>query len=261
MEVHKTISLTKLQTLLDAVRGEVGEWKIVDVALEDGNAPGIEQAAAQAAELFRDHQGSLFICGARRILVLVRLGGGANLGKVREDVVRALPEYACNVSTGAVTKEGLETIKISLRGLTESAPDALSLLKRKKQRGERVFFVVDDDLFMRSLLVKALKPHGKVLEFADGPTLAEDYLRELPDVVFLDIHLPCGSGMDLMNKLFQKDSTAGIVILSADSVKDNVLLAQARGARAFLAKPFTKDKIEEAMRKCLDQAELLLRQA
>jgi two-component system chemotaxis response regulator CheY len=262
MEIYKTISMPKLQELLDHMRGEVAEWRAVDVTLEAGDMAETVQAAGHLDRSFSHHAGSIFVCGPRKMLMLARLGQKAAPGSVRESVNRALPKYACRVSAATVTKEGLETIKITLKDMTEplSAPDPFFLLKQKRARWEKIFFVVDDDLFMRSLLVKALRPYGKVIEFGDGADLADAYMRDLPDVVFLDIHLPCGSGMDIMNQIMNRDGTAGIVILSADSVKDNVLLAQARGARAFLAKPFTKEKIEEAMKKCIDQAELLLRQ-
>lgn len=133
------------------------------------------------------------------------------------------------------------------------------MLKTRMKRQERVFFVVDDDMFMRSLLTKALSPHGKVIAMDDGKDLLAAYREHLPDVVFLDIHLPCGSGIDLLEEIMRYDSTAGVIILSADRVKDNVLLSQAHGARGFVAKPFSKEKIEEAMNKCLQQAALLAR--
>jgi two-component system chemotaxis response regulator CheY len=258
MEIFKSISPAKLQELMDHIRKDVTGWKAVDVTVDGASSQDTADIAGKLEHFFTGKSGAIFVCGARKVLTLGKFDG-VDMDALRKDIARALPGYSCTINTGAVTREGLETIAIRLKDLTEKPAAAADLLQKRLQRPTKVFFVVDDDLFMRSLVAKVLKPYGVVHEFSDGLEMDKHYLREVPDVIFLDIHLPCGSGMDVLDVIRRTDSTAGVVMLSADRVKDNVLLSQARGAKGFVAKPFTKEKVEEAMRKCVEQATLMAR--
>lgn len=265
MKIYTHITPARLQELIEYIRTDTTGWKAVDISIDDNQAPDINAVAARVYEFFGRRPGAIFVCGARKVLSLVMLEEQVDFPKLKRDITAFMPEYNCSINTGNITREGLEVIAIRLQlattapAKTAAAPDAESMLKTRMKRQEHVFFVVDDDMFMRSLLTKALSPHGKVIAMDDGKDLLAAYREHLPDVVFLDIHLPCGSGIDLLEQIMQYDSTAGVIILSADRVKDNVLLSQAHGARGFVAKPFSKEKIEEAMNKCLQQAALLAR--
>jgi len=265
MKIYTHITPARLQELIEYIRTDTTGWKAVDISIEDNQLPDINAVAARVYEFFGRRPGAIFVCGARKVLSLVMLEEQVDFSKLKRDISAFMPEYNCSINTGNITREGLEVIAIRLQlattapAKTAAAPDAESMLKTRMKRQEHVFFVVDDDMFMRSLLTKALSPHGKVIAMDDGKDLLAAYREHLPDVVFLDIHLPCGSGIDLLEEIMQYDSTAGVIILSADRVKDNVLLSQAHGARGFVAKPFSKEKIEEAMNKCLQQAALLAR--
>lgn len=276
MKIYNHITPARLQELIDYIRTDTTGWKAVDISIEDEEVPDINAVATRVYEFFGRRPGAIFVCGTRKVLSLVMLEEHVDFPQMKRELTAHLPEYNCTVNTGNITREGLEVIAIRLHLATAPkaepkppaaktapapAPEASgsALLQKRQSRGERVFFVVDDDMFMRSLLSKVLAPHGKVIALDDGKDLVAAYREHLPDVVFLDIHLPCGSGVDLLEEIIRYDNTAGVIILSADRVKDNVLLSQARGARGFVGKPFTKDKIEEALGKCLEQAELLSR--
>lgn len=274
MTVYKTISPQRLQMLIDYIRTDTTGWKAVDVSIEDNEKPDIEEIAARVRKFFGKNPGAIFICGARKILTLVRLDNNINLSTLKSDIDKRLPEYSCCINTGTVTREGLDVIAIRLKSAevritqeplsppTQAASNAfgLTLLRKRIARPRHVFLIVDDDLFMRSLLSKALSPYGEIVELDDGKKLLSSYQEHVPDIVFLDIHLPSGSGVDLLEDIIQYDHTASVVILSADRIKDNVLLAQAKGARSFIAKPFTREKIEDSMHKCLKQSALQARQ-
>src|SRR5690606_30101617 len=122
---------------------------------------------------------------------------------------------------------------------------------------QRVFFVVDDDMYTRYMMKQILAPCGPVREFADGTGVAAAYMAQNPDAVFLDVHLPCGSGMEVLDAITSHDHTAGVAILSIDRSTQNVLQARARGIRHFIAKPFTKGRVENVLRKTLEYAALL----
>lgn len=276
MEIYRNITPARLQELIDYIRTDTAGWKAVDVSIDSDEKPDIQVIAERVRTFFGQRPGAIFICGLRKVLTLVRLDDSIEFPVLKKQMTEHLPEYKCSINTGSVTREGLEVIAVRLKIASDaraqeqpetpvtpvqaaSAAFGSTLLQQRLARTRPVFIVVDDDLFMRSLLTKALTPHGEVIALDDGAGLLDAYRQHVPDVVFLDIHLPCGSGVDLLEDIMKYDHTAGVVILSADRIKDNVLLAQARGARSFVAKPFTRDKIEDAMRKCLDQAALLAR--
>jgi two-component system chemotaxis response regulator CheY len=110
---------------------------------------------------------------------------------------------------------------------------------------ERVVMVADDDMFMRSLVTNTFRPKITVIEHGEAAGVVDAYLEHLPDVLFLDIHLPGGSGIKILEDILKFDETAYVAMLTADRVKENVLQAKKLGAKAFIAKPFTKQKLEE----------------
>ncbi len=58
------------------------------------------------------------------------------------------------------------------------------------------------------------------------------------DCIVLDIMLPDGSGLDLLQKLKQKHSRAGIIIVSAKNALDDKIKGLNLGADDYLTKPF-----------------------
>ena len=100
--------------------------------------------------------------------------------------------------------------------------------------------VIDDDETMRRALHKRLKATGYDTIFAtDGLTATNTALKELPDLVLLDLGLPAGDGFVVMER-FRKNtklSCIPIVVLTAREVQGNKERAMAAGACAFFQKP------------------------
>lgn len=114
---------------------------------------------------------------------------------------------------------------------------------------KNVIMIADDDLFVRKVIISAL-PDAQIVEITDGAEVEKIYREVMPDIVFLDIHLPNISGMDLIHPLLRADQGAYIVMLSADSSEENVKTAKVRGARGFLTKPFEKSRIMHYYTSC-----------
>lgn len=58
------------------------------------------------------------------------------------------------------------------------------------------------------------------------------------DCIILDINLPDGSGFDLLEVLYKRDKTDGVIILSARNSLDDKLKGLGLGADDYLTKPF-----------------------
>jgi len=120
----------------------------------------------------------------------------------------------------------------------------------RNKRKENLVIVADDDLLVRKLVLRGLDGFTAFREVTDGAVLMDIYKAEMPDVLFLDIHLPNVSGLDLVSQIMAVDPGAYIVMLSADSTQTNVLTAVKRGAKGFLTKPFKFDDLMFWFNKC-----------
>lgn len=99
--------------------------------------------------------------------------------------------------------------------------------------------IIEDELSLQELMTKSLKKDGYVVENAMDYGSAMDKLAGYSyDCVLLDINLPGGSGLDILEWLKKSGSRANVIIISArDSIDDKVRGLEL-GADDYLAKPF-----------------------
>ena len=111
--------------------------------------------------------------------------------------------------------------------------------------------VVDDHLGFRlacALLLEGLghRPHA----LASVPRALDAIAAERPDAVLSDLELPVVDGFHLLAELRQRGDGVPVVAMSAGH--DGVLRrALDLGAVAALAKPFTPEELEHALRTAL----------
>ena len=118
------------------------------------------------------------------------------------------------------------------------------------QNKSNVVMIADDDLFIRKVISSSVKDFADIVEVVDGAEVLEAYKKCQPDMLFLDIHLPNISGLELIRPLQKADAGAFIVMCSADASTDNAFKIKQRGARAFLTKPFDKARVVHLFNKC-----------
>ena len=112
--------------------------------------------------------------------------------------------------------------------------------------------VVDDNHSSRDTLGHLLRRAGHRVRVAGS---GEDALQALdgalrPDLVFLDMHMPDLSGLDVLirYRALQPQAAVPIVMLSADSDPEAIELALAHGARAYLTKPLSIERLLTVLR-------------
>ena len=88
---------------------------------------------------------------------------------------------------------------------------------------------------------------AQISESASGANVTQASKREQADLIFLDIDLAGGNGIDLIAPILAEQPDAFIVMLSAHSTLDNVKVATAQGARGFIVKPFTAARIQQVL--------------
>ncbi|MBG6220993.1 MULTISPECIES: response regulator [unclassified Janthinobacterium] len=117
----------------------------------------------------------------------------------------------------------------------------------KNNRLSTPVIIAEDEPLMREVLASMLRGFGyRAITFAvDGRQAAQ--LLELPEyrsaLVFLDIHMPKMDGMAVLEHARSVGSNAFMVMVSADSSLDRVLAALSGGAKGFVIKPYTTQKI------------------
>ena len=75
-------------------------------------------------------------------------------------------------------------------------------------------FIVDDNFINRKLLAEILKKEGyALLEAQDGEEAVELALKEIPDLILLDIMMPKKDGYEVCEELKNSAVTANIPII------------------------------------------------
>jgi signal transduction histidine kinase len=117
--------------------------------------------------------------------------------------------------------------------------------------------VVDDEVGMREGCRRALSPAGYAVDVAsDLATGLEMIHRKDYDLYLLDVMLPDGSGLDLMESILGQDPHATCIIITGFGSIEMAVTAVRHGAYNFLAKPFTSDELTVAVAQGLERRRL-----
>jgi len=116
-------------------------------------------------------------------------------------------------------------------------------LNEEKSKG--AILVVDDEESVRFILSRSLSARVARVDVARTFAQAEAMLAENDyDIVFLDINLPGGSGLDLFGHATSGPRTPSVVVMTAEATMQNAVTAMRQGAFDYITKPFDMDMIE-----------------
>jgi two-component system cell cycle response regulator len=111
---------------------------------------------------------------------------------------------------------------------------------------------VDDSRTIRLIVTRALMPYDcVVIEAANGEEGLAAAAREKPDLILLDITMPVMDGVTMLAKLKENDELKQmpVIMLTAESGRENVLHISKLGVQDYLVKPFRAEQlIEKAAR-------------
>jgi two-component system chemotaxis response regulator CheY len=134
-------------------------------------------------------------------------------------------------------------------------PNLSGLVERKTSKGGSgmapTVLIVDDAAFMRKMLRDMLADTDFEIigEATSGAEAIAKYAALKPDLVLMDIMMPDVSGVAAVKEIVAADSQARIVICSVLRQQDMVMEALRAGARDFVVKPFSANKIREALQR------------
>jgi DNA-binding response OmpR family regulator len=115
--------------------------------------------------------------------------------------------------------------------------------------------VVEDSRAMQRTLQRLFESDSlQVMIASDGLDGLEQFRKELPSVVVLDLKLPGMSGKELCREFKAFAASVPIVVLSANSeVEDKVLLLEL-GADDYVTKPFSPKELLARVRRAMRRA-------
>lgn len=119
-------------------------------------------------------------------------------------------------------------------------------------REKPLLLLVEDDPFTLQLVRLALKDSFEIIAAETARQALAYYQRHLPDMVFQDIQLPDGNGINILEQVNIADPNAYVVMLSSHSQKEIIIDCQMKGAKGFIGKPFTRQRLNDAAVKFLD---------
>jgi two-component system chemotaxis response regulator CheY len=113
--------------------------------------------------------------------------------------------------------------------------------------------LVDDAVFMRRQLREILEGGGYdvVAEGEDGAAALELYETHRPDLMTLDLVMPRMSGVEALKELRRRHPEARVVVCSSVSDQPSIFEAIGLGARDYVLKPISPERILAAVAKAL----------
>lgn len=113
--------------------------------------------------------------------------------------------------------------------------------------------IVEDDITFGVMIQTWLKKKGFHVDKVTSVNAASQYIEEHPDIhlILSDLRLPDHDGLELLNRLNQKQIHIPFIVMTSYAEVQNAVLAMKSGATDYVAKPFHPeillDKINEAL--------------
>lgn len=111
--------------------------------------------------------------------------------------------------------------------------------------------VADDFATMRKIVRNILKQIGfdDIVEAEDGQAAIQILRNENIGLVVTDWNMPNMSGLELLQKIRTNPKTANLPVLmvTAEGLKENVVIAVKAGVNNYVVKPFTAEVLQEKL--------------
>ena len=119
----------------------------------------------------------------------------------------------------------------------------------------RRILVVDDDADIRQFLIDRLEGAGYELKAAKtGREAIALISTEVFDGAILDIGLPEGDGIEVLQYLRCRNPHTPVLMITAAEARERALRAIESGAQAYLLKPFNASQFERAILQCFGKS-------
>lgn len=112
--------------------------------------------------------------------------------------------------------------------------------------------VAEDDVKQAELVRRYLEHEGHAVKVvADGRAALEEVRRGEPDLLVLDVMMPRADGLDVVRILRAESREVLVLMLTARSTEDDLLLGLDLGADDYMTKPFSPRELMARVRTLL----------
>lgn len=121
--------------------------------------------------------------------------------------------------------------------------------------------IIEDDLAIAELHHKYLSQLSglEVVGIATTRMEAEMQLEILnPDLLLMDVYLPDGTGLEILNTLRAKNQTCDVILITAARDVDTLQTAMRGGVVDYLLKPIMFPRLEVALKSILRSVSVLI---
>lgn len=119
--------------------------------------------------------------------------------------------------------------------------------------------VVDDEQISIKSITKTIQKSQLSVEIVGTFLSSQEalaYMQENPiDLLITDINMPEYSGLDLLRRIHEIDSSVGVIIITGFGSLDYAREAMTYGVKYFLQKPFTPSELIESIQKSIPRIE------
>ncbi len=117
-------------------------------------------------------------------------------------------------------------------------------------------FIADDEMWivigLKKLIEKSGQPFTVVGEANNGVAALEELESKRPDVLFTDIRMPGYNGLELLEKLREKELDMKVVFVTGYADFEYAQAALRLGAFDYLVKPIDEEKLREVLERLLE---------
>ncbi len=116
--------------------------------------------------------------------------------------------------------------------------------------------IVEDSPSLALTYAEFLGNAGYDIISAETAADARRLAMQNPALILLDLHLPDGSGLDLLRDWRAAGVTAPVVVITAETGAETAVAAIRAGASDFISKPVTRERLTLTVRNTLEQQSL-----
>lgn len=113
----------------------------------------------------------------------------------------------------------------------------------------KTLLIVDDSPTVLQTAQFILAKYFHVVTADDGLSGLQRFHEEHPDLVLLDINLPKINGHKVLQEMLKLNPDAYIIMISSNAFKEEIIKSHQEGAKGFVAKPFAKKQLDDAIEK------------
>lgn len=122
--------------------------------------------------------------------------------------------------------------------------------------------VVDDssvNLFLAKTMLEKLVPNGIIIEASSGEDSIKQYIKELPDLIFMDVQMPIIDGLQATREIrkIEKGRKVPIIALTAGTVKEEIAKCFEAGMSDYASKPIVLNTLKKILSKWLNEKSVI----